>query len=249
MTPIIPLLKRDLLEFRKYFLATILFWVLIPVLIHIFLAIPLSRFIIMDIRYLNWSAAGVWISTAGMIAFHETANRLRKIHFETRQIDAILKSPVTNLELISVIMLRGIIFGFCQFVFAICLTSTLNHEYFGITNILLITLQMFVIISFFSALGTMFGLVISNGMVFIQSSFILFLLLSLGMGTFIPMNYYPNRFISILGNIPLTTVFGNIQAIITHDPIRWTSFFLTIGLIIIITIITLIMSHNIFRRI
>ena len=90
MTPLIPMLKRDWIEFRKHVIFTILFWVLIPILIHTFLAIPLSRLISMDIRYLNWSAAGVWISSSGMTAFFESANRLRKIHFETRQIDAIL---------------------------------------------------------------------------------------------------------------------------------------------------------------
>ena len=249
MTPVIPMLKRDWIEFRKHALFTVLFWVLMPILIHIFLAIPLSRLIFMDIRYLNWSAAGVWISSSGMIAFFESATRLRKIHFETRQIDAILQSPITNFELLSVIMIRGIIFGLCQFVFAICITSILNHEYFGIWNILFITVQMLVILSFFSILGTLFGLVISNRMIFIQSSFILFLLLSLSMGTFIPMSYYPDGFTSIIGNIPLTTVFGNIQGIITHESIQWASFFLTIGLIIILAIIANIISHNIFRRI
>ena len=249
MTPVIPMLKRDWIEFRKHAIFTILFWVLIPILIHAFLAIPLSRLIFMDIRYLNWSAPGVWISSAGMIAFLETANRLRKIHFETSEIDAILQSPVTNFELLSVIMLRGVIFGFCQFVVAILITSMLNYEYFGTVNILFISLQMLVIILFFSALGTMFGLMISNSMVFIQSSFVLFLMLSLGMGLFIPLSYYPDGFTSIIGNIPITIVFENIQAIITHDPIQWVSFFLTIGLIIIIVIITLIISHNIFRRI
>ena len=98
MTPVIPMLKRDWIEFRKHAIFTILFWVLIPILIHTFLAIPLSRLIFMDIRYLNWSAAGVWISSSGMIAFFESATRLRKIHFETKQIDAILQSPVNNLE-------------------------------------------------------------------------------------------------------------------------------------------------------
>ena len=249
MTPIIPLLKRDWIEFRKHALYVILFWVLIPILIHTFLAIPLSRLIFMDIRYLNWSAAGVWICSSGMTAFFESATRLRKIHFETSQIDAILQSPVTNLELLSAIMIRGVIFGLCQFVFAVCITSTLNHEYFGIANILFITIQMLVIILFFAVLGTIFGLVISNRIIFIQSSFILFLFLSLSMGTFIPMSYYPDGFTSIIGNIPLTTVFGNIQGIITHESIQWSSFFLTIGLIIIFAIIAQIISHNIFRRI
>ena len=249
MTPIIPMLKRDWIEFRKHALITILFWVLTPILIHIFIAIPLSRLITMDIRYLNWSAVGVWISSAGMTAFLETANRFRKIHFETSQIDAILQSPVTNLELISVIILRGIILGFCQFVFAIFITSMLNYEYFGTMDILFILLQMLVIILFFSVLGTIFGLVISNGMAFIQSSFSLFLLLTFGMGTFIPMSYYPDGFTSIIGNIPLTIVFANVQSIIIHDPIQWVSYFLTIGLIILIIIITLIFSHNILRKI
>ena len=249
MSPVIPMLKRDWIEFRKNYLVTIFFWVLIPVLIHIFLAIPLSRLIFLDVRYLNWSAAGVWIVSAGMAAFLETVNRLRKIHFETRQIDAILQSPVTNIELLSVIILRGVTFGLCQFVFAIVITSTLNYEYFGIGNILIITLQMLLIILFFSVLGTILGLVISNAIVFIQTSFILFLLLSVGFGTFIPMNYYPDGFTSIVGNIPLTIVFANLQAIIIHDPMQWISIFLTIGLAVIIFIAALVLSHNIFRRI
>ena len=90
---------------------------------------------------------------------------------------------------------------------------------------------------------------ISNRIIFIQSSFILFLFLTLGLGTFIPFNYYPDGFTSIIGNIPLSIVIGNIQAIITHNPIQWVSYFLTIGLIIIIIIITLIISHNILRKI
>ena len=86
MTPVIPMLKRDWIEFKKHALFTILFWVLMPILIHTLLAIPLSRLISMDIRYLNWSAAGVWISSTGMRAFIESATRLRKIRkqIETR---------------------------------------------------------------------------------------------------------------------------------------------------------------------
>ena len=71
MTPIIPMLKRDWIEFRKHVLLTLFFWALIPILIHTFLAIPLSRLIIMDIRYLNWSAAGVWIFSSSMMILHK----------------------------------------------------------------------------------------------------------------------------------------------------------------------------------
>ena len=115
MSVIIPLLKRDWIEFRKHALVILLFWVLMPVLIHISLAIPLSRLIILDVRYLNWSSAGVWITTACITAFLITSIYLRKIRVESEQIEAILQSPVTNMELLSVIILKGVIFGFCQF--------------------------------------------------------------------------------------------------------------------------------------
>ena len=53
MTPILPMLLRDWLEFKKNALVTILFWILLPILIHTLLAIPLSRMIFLNIRYLN----------------------------------------------------------------------------------------------------------------------------------------------------------------------------------------------------
>ena len=187
MNTIIPLLKRDWLEFRKHALSIFLFWVVMPVLIHIFLAIPLSRLINLDVRYLNWSSAGVWITIACMAAFFVTSIHLRKIRVESQQIDAILQSPVTNMELLFVIIIRGLIFGFCQFVCAIIITSTLNHEYFSFGQIIIIISQMLVIIFAFSTFGTFVGLVISNGMTFIQLSFIILLFLSVGMGTFIPI--------------------------------------------------------------
>ena len=247
MSVIIPLIKRDWLEFRKHVLSILFFWILMPILIHVFLAIPLSRLITLDVRYLNWSSAGVWITTSCMAAFLVTSIHLRKIRLGSQQIEAILQSPVTNMELLSVIILKGVIFGFCQFVCAIFITSTLNHEYFSIGQIAIIMSQMLVVIFSFSAFGTLIGLIISNGMAFIQFSFTIFLFTSVGMGIFIPMSYYPDGYISIMGRIPFTIVFGNIQAAIINDSIHWPGLFLTIGITGIIIIIALILSHKIFR--
>ena len=76
-------------------------------MIHLLLAIPLSRIISLEVRYLNWAAAGIWVSSAGMAAFLESSLRARKINYETGQIDVILQSPISNLELITVLLLRG----------------------------------------------------------------------------------------------------------------------------------------------
>lgn len=247
MSVIIPLIKRDWLEFRKHAISILFFWILMPILIHVFLAIPLSRLITLDVRYLNWSSAGVWIVTSCVVSFLITSRHLFKIHIESRQIDAILQSPISNIQLLSVIIIKGVIYGFCQFIFAIFITSTLNHEYFSIGQIAIIMSQMLVIIFAFSAFGTLIGLIISNSMAFIQFSFTIFLFTSVGMGIFIPMSYYPDGYVSIMERIPLTIVFGNIQAAIINDPIHWLGLSLAIGMTGIIIIISLILSHKIFR--
>ena len=246
MNVIFALIKWNWLEFRQHALTILFFWIFMPVLIHITLAIPFSRLITLDVRYLNWSSAGVWITTACMMSFLITSIHLRKIRVESKQIEAIFQTPVTNMELLSVIMLKGVIFGFCQFVCAIFITSTLNHEYFSIGQIAIIMSQMLVIIFVFSTFGTLIGLIISNGMTFIQFSIIIFLLLSVGMGTFIPMSYYPDGYVFIMEKIPLTIVFGNIQAAIINDPIHWLDPFISIGMTGIIMFISLILSYKIF---
>ena len=96
---IIPLLKRDWFGFRKHFIAYLALWTLVPLLIYVTLAIPLSRFITLEVHYLNWAAAGVWVTSVGMTSFLETSFRIRKINYETKQIDYILQAPISNLEL------------------------------------------------------------------------------------------------------------------------------------------------------
>ena len=162
MNPLLPLFKRELLECKKHVFSTVLFWVLMPIVIHTFLAIPLSRIITMDIRYLNWSAGGIWITAAGMTAFLQSASRMRKIQFESQQIDALLKSPISNLDLLIINIARGMMYGVGQFIVAILITSTLNNEYLSLSSILIISIQMFTLILHFSVVGTLIGMLVSN---------------------------------------------------------------------------------------
>ncbi len=242
-------MKRDWYGFRKQLPTYLVLWILIPILIHLLLAIPLSSLISLEVRYLNWAAAGIWVTSSGMSSFLETSLRMRKINYETDLIDAILQSPISNFELVTALSLRGVIFGFIQFVFAIFITCTLNHEYLGTLSIFMIIIQVLAIIIFFSVLGTLVGLLISSRNIFIQLSLTLFIIISLGMGAFIPISSYPGSYLAIAEKIPLMVVLQNIQAIIIHHNIQWTSFFLTLVLTIFIFFITLIISNKIFRNI
>ena len=242
-------MKRDWYGFRNHIVLYIALWILIPVLIHLLIAVPLSRLISLEVRYLNWAAAGIWFTSTGMVSFLETSLRIQKINYETTQIDIILQSPISNFEILLVLSLRGIIFGFIQFIFAILITCTLNHEYLGTLSTLLTMIQVMAVILFFSVLGILLGILIPNRIICIQISFALFIIISMGMGAFIPINSYPISYLAIINKIPLVIVMQNIQSIIIHQSIQWISFFLSLVVTTILFIITLIISNNKFRKI
>ena len=243
------MLKRDWYGFRKNFVIYLALWIIIPVLIHLILAIPLSRLIILEVRYLNWAAAGIWVTSAGMTSFLETSVRIRKINYETAQIDTILQSPISNLDLLTALSLRGVIFGFIQFIFAILVTCALNHEYLGTLSVLMIITQIMAVILFFSIFGILMGLLISHRTIFIQFSLALFIVISLGIGAFIPISSYPESYLAIVNKLPLMIIVQNLQSIIIHQNIQWISFFLSLVLTLLLFIITLIISKKVFRSI
>ena len=246
---ILPLLKRDWYGFRKHFLVYLALWIIIPTLIHLILVIPLSRLIILEVRYLNRAAAGIWATSAGMASFIETSVRIRKINYETAQIDTILQSPISNLDFLTALSLRGVIFGFIQFIFAIFITCTLNHEYFGALSIFMIIIQVMSVILFFSALGILMGLLVSNRIIFFQMSLVLFLFIIMGIGAFIPISSYPESYLFIANKIPLTILVQNLQSIIIHQSVQWLNYFLTLALTLLLFCFTLIISNKVFRNI
>ena len=83
----------------------------------------------------------------------------------------------------------------------------------------------------------------------LQLSLILFIIISMGMGAFIPLSSYPTSYLTIVNKIPLMIVLQNIQSIIIHQNIQWVSFFLTMGLTTLLFFITLIISNKVFRNI
>ena len=243
------MLKRDWYEFRKNFFSYLGLWIFIPILINIILAIPLSQLINLEVRYLNWAAVGIWIITSSMAAFLETSNRIRKIKYETNQIDILLHSPTSNVEILLALFFRGTIIGLIQFVFSILITYTLNHEYLGMWNIVLIVFHILSIITFFSVLGIILGLFINSRILIINFYIILFAILSIGMGVFIPINNYPLSYVEFVKNIPLFMVFQNMQSIIVHEDVQWIGLFFNVISSLLLFFISVIASNKIFRKI
>ena len=142
MNNIIILIRRDWLEFKNIFLGSIISMMLIPIMLHIFLSVPLSSIINMEIRYLNWSVAGVWIVSSSIVALLASSISLFRNNIEGSHINGILQTPVTNIELLLVNIVKGLCYGVFQFLISVIITSILNSEYLNLIQLLLIFSQI-----------------------------------------------------------------------------------------------------------
>ena len=247
MSSILILLKKDWLELKKHAISLIFFILISPIFLHILLAIPLSNFIVLDVRYLNWSSAGIWIYTSSIIAFIIPIISIMKINIYSSEIDAILQTPISNYQLIISIIIKGFFVGFLQLFVAFIITSTLKQEYFNTIQVLVIFFNMAIIIMMFSSIGTTLGLMLSNMLSFIQIFIFFSLILCFGMGIFIPLDYFPDAYSGVVKMFPLTNTFTNVQSAIINESINWLSLFLTIIMEAIFIIVSFILSHKVFR--
>ena len=168
------LLKRDLFELKRNLIFYFALFSLSPIILYLLLAIPLSYFISVEVRYLNWSSAGIWVACSVIVSLIGTSIRIHKLKYQTNQMEAILTAPITNLFFLFSILMRGLFLGMIQFLFSYFLTAFLTNEYLGLLNVLIIIIHMILALIFFSLLGILLGLIIENTLFLIQSKLELF---------------------------------------------------------------------------
>lgn len=241
------MLKRDWFSFRKKILSFLFIWAMFPMILHVLVALPLSKVIQLDIRYLNWVAPGIWVITSGFIAFSTAFYRLKKIRGNSEQLEIYLKAPMSNVQILLPIIIWASILGVVQFVFSFGLTTAINHEYFSGVQFLLIFLTSIISILFFAIIGVLFGLLINNEFISTFCTFALHVIFAFGLGGFIPKELYPDTFQGLLNFIPLSGLFENLQLIVQNNPINFGSLVLMFIFSIVLFGVNVILSHKNFR--
>ena len=221
---------------------------MLPMLLHLFLSIPLSNIITLDLRYLNWAAPGIWATSSGLLAFCVTILRMKKIKYDSGELDALMKTPLRNGEIIFSVIIMGTILGFIQALISIALTILLNNEYLGFWQILLILLQLIPLINFYAVLGSLLGMFIKNGMVLVSTILLIFLLLSLSIGSFLPLANFPANYVNVVNKFPLTAIIESCQMIIQNGTITYVGIFLTFLINIFLVLLTIAISYKTFRK-
>jgi len=242
------LLYRDWLNIKKNGISLLVIFTMLPMLLHLFLSIPLSNIISLDIRYLNWAAPGIWVTASGLLAFCIAILRMKKIKHDSGQLDALLKTPLRNGEIIFSVIIMATLLGLVQALISIAITVLLNNENLGFGQILLILLQIIPLINFYAILGTLLGIFIKDGIVLISIILLMFLILALSIGSFLPLTIFPINYVEVVSLLPLTSIINSCQMIIQNGTITYIGIFLTFLLNIFLVLLTIVVSYKTFRK-
>ncbi len=242
------LLYRDWLNIKKNGISLLVIFTMLPMLLHLFLSIPLSNIISLDIRYLNWAAPGIWVTASGLLAFCIAILRMKKIKHDSGQLDALLKTPLRNGEIIFSVIIMATLLGLVQALISIAITVLLNNENLGFGQILLILLQIIPLINFYAILGTLLGIFIKDGIVLISLILLMFLILALSIGSFLPLTIFPTNYVEVVSLLPLTSIINSCQMIIQNGTITYIGIFLTFLLNIFLVLLTIVVSYKTFRK-
>ncbi len=242
------LLYRNWLEFKKRIIEFILILFLLPMILHLFLSIPLSNIIEMDIRYLNWAAPGNWIVSSGIMAFVLSLLRIKFLKNDSNHLLSLLKTPLKNHEiLLSIVITSGLV-GIFQFFISYFLTNAFNNEYLSIVQSFSLFILVLPSIFFFATLGMLMGMFIKRDLVMICTIFFVFKMMVFAFGTFIPLESYPIDFTEFSMKIPISIIVANTQLIIQNKSFNYVGFLGTTILLIITYLISLICSFKTFRK-
>ena len=242
------LLYRDWLNIKKNGISLLVIFTMLPMLLHLFLSIPLSNIISLDVRYLNWAAPGIWVTASGLLAFCIAILRMKKIKHDSGQLDALLKTPLRNGEIIFSVIIMATLLGLVQALISIAITVLLNNENLGLGQILLILLQIIPLINFYAIMGTLLGIFIKDGIVLISIILLMFLILALSIGSFLPITIFPTNYVEVVSLLPLTSIINSCQMIIQNGTITYIGIFLTFSLNIFLVLLTIVVSYKTFRK-
>ena len=247
MKIIFTLLKKEFIALRKslfIFLAVIISF---PLFVYLLIVLPLSM-LVLDIKpiYINWSAAGVWTVT-GLFSVYLYSYNLYEKTFKN---ESILVLPIPSYYLLLSNYLFLILFGTFQISISIIITSMLTHDHVGFLNYILILFLIIPLIIVIASIGLFFYLFRGNKLSLSLINIIYLIVMIFGYGSFIPLKYFPQTYITYIQFFPIPGMIQNLQNIISGEPIMFSSLILSLFFSIIMLLLSFfILDKKLVRNI
>jgi len=235
------IIKEELFKIKNQILAVTIFNIITPLILYLSFSIPLSAvFTNLKPIYLSWSSAGIYITSTVFIIFYLTS----KIFKENLESEFIYTLPIKLIKKVIANYLFLIFLGIIHILIAIILITTLNNEYIRFLDILFIILNMIPILIIIISLAIIFTVMFENQLYNFYINFILFIFLSFGLGSFIPLKYFPVNYIQLIQYFPIAGTILNVQKIISAESIFFSLFVISIIYSIIVFGISIALLNN-----
>ena len=183
------LLRRELYVLKYNLIPFICIWMLLPMAIYVFVSIPLSSQISIDvINYVNWSSIGNAVYASSILAYLLSSHLILKYKNKTSFSNLMLAAPQSNSQHLGAIVLWAGALGLVQFLFSIVITQALNSSNLFFLDKILIMIYGLPVIILVSNLAILVHLIVDRKLVqtLLNSILIIFLLFSSGL--FFPLN-------------------------------------------------------------
>ncbi len=250
MNNVLIIMKSEWWSYRKQLIAHLFCFIFIPVLIFMFIGLPLYKVIhsVDSLNYINWITPGIWIVSAGLVAFINGFSSMRKLRFSSGIMQTYLKSPISIWDILIGISIWAFALGMIQLIVAFIVIGVVNHQFYTFGTDLLLLIQILPIVVFMSVFGTTLGCWVKGLQSQTIISIMVFLIFSLGMGCLIPLQFYPEILSNLMRGIPFVQVIEGAQYLIRLESGNILGGIMTLILSAIIFVLNGIFSIKLFRK-
>ena len=239
------LLRRELYILKHNLIPFICIWMLLPMAIYLFISIPLSSQISIDvINYINWSSIGNAVYASSVLTYLLSTNLILKYKNKTSFSNLMLAAPQTNSQHLGAIIIWASVIGLVQFLFSIVITQALNSSNLFLLDKILIIIYGIPIIIFVSNLAIFVCLIVNSKFVHILVNFILTIFFLFSSGLFLPLDEAP----IFLSYSPLYQTLINMQNIIMINSSVIYPSIIVLVFSSILFVINLVISYKVLRK-
>jgi len=232
------LFLRELMIIRNSFLKYFFIFFIFPLSLYLFLSIPFS-IVINDMKpiYMIWSSAGIWIVSSLYVTY------ILCFSFSLKNCasDLMKSTPVLTYQYLLAKYLYAMFIGTLQLIISIIICSSLNSDYLSLFSLLKIYIVIIPSILVISSTSYIISRLVVNNISVAISNVFVFLFISFGFGSFIPINKFPVFYSDIVQYLPITSTIINCQRIISSETLLFNLFFVSIIYVIIFAFINLLL--------
>ena len=182
------LILKELIIIRNSFLKYFFTLVFLPLSLYLFFSIPLS--LVLDNMkpiYMVWASSGIWIVSRLYIVYLFSF-KYSVINYNSE----IMKSaPILSNQYLLAKYIYAIIIGTLQLIVSIIIIGSLNSDYISFLKIIKIFILIIPSILVISSISFIIGVRVKNSIFVSVNNILVFLFISFGFGSFIPLDKFP----------------------------------------------------------